>query len=97
MRVFGGFLDKLKASTEGDSTLLDRSSIFFASNLGNASNHDNTNLPVILAGGVYKHAGHLAHDKQNNTFLSNLYVRMLQQTGIELDKFGANTGVLSEI
>ena len=73
------------------------SSIFFASNLGNASNHDNTNLPVILAGGGYKHAGHIAHDKQNNTFLSNLYVRMLQQTGIELDKFGASSGVLSEI
>ena len=97
MRVFGEFLDKLKASTEGDSTLLDRSSIFFASNLGNASNHDNTNLPVILAGGGYKHAGHIGHDKQNNTFLSNLYVRMLQQTGIELDKFGASSSVLSEI
>jgi hypothetical protein len=51
----------------------------------------------ILAGGGYKHAGHIAHDKQNNAFLSNLYVRMLQQTGIELDKFGASTGVLSGI
>lgn len=97
MRVFGEFLDKMKASSEGEQSLLDLSSIFFASNLGNASNHDNTNLPVILAGGGYKHAGHIAHDKQNNTFLSNLYVRMVQQTGIELDKFGASTGVLSEV
>lgn len=97
MRVFGEFLDKLKASKEGDGTLLDRSSVFFASNLGNASNHDNTNLPVILAGGGYRHAGHLAHDKQNNTFLSNLFVRMLQQTGVETDKFGASTGVLGEV
>lgn len=97
MRVFGEFLDKLKDSSEGEQSLLDRSSIFFASNLGNASNHDNTNLPVILAGGGYKHAGHIVHDKQNNTFLSNLYVRMLQQMDVELDKFGASTGVLSEI
>ncbi len=97
MRVFGEFLDKMKATTEGESTLLDRSSIFHASNLGNASNHDNTNLPIILAGGGYKHAGHLAHDKQNNTFLSNLFVRMLQQTDIEMDKFGASKGVLSEV
>lgn len=97
MKVFGEFLDKMKASNEGEQSLLDRSSIFFASNLGNASNHDNTNLPVILAGGGYKHAGHIAHDKQNNTFLSNLFVRMIQQTGIEIDKFGASTSVLSEV
>ena len=97
MKVFGQFLDKMKATTEGESTLLDRSSIFHASNLGNASNHDNTNLPIILAGGGFKHAGHLAHDKQNNTFLSNLFVRMIQQMDIELDKFGASTGVLGEV
>ncbi len=45
----------------------------------------------------FKLGGKSIDDKQNNTFLSNLYVRMIQQTGIELDKFGANTGVLSEI
>ncbi|MBK8094651.1 MAG: DUF1552 domain-containing protein [Verrucomicrobiaceae bacterium] len=97
MRVFGEFLDKMKASKEGESSLLDRSSIFHSSNLGNASNHDNMNLPIILAGGGYKHAGHIAHDKQNNTFLSNLFLRMAQQMDIELEKFGASTGVLSEI
>lgn len=97
MRVFGDFLDKMKASSEGENSLLDRSSIFHASNLGNASNHDNTNLPIILAGGGYKHAGHIAHDKTNNTYLSNLFVRMLQQMDIEMDKFGASTGVLSEV
>ena len=97
MRVFGEFLDKMKASSEGENSLLDRSSIFHASNLGNASNHDNTNLPIILAGGGYRHAGHIAHDKTNNTYLSNLFVRMLQQMDIEMDKFGASTGVLSEV
>lgn len=97
IRVFGEFLDKMKASAEGDHALLDRTSIFHASNLGNASNHDNMNLPVILAGGGFKHAGHLAHDRQNNTLLANLFVRIMQQMDIEQDKFGASTGVITEV
>ncbi|MES2596888.1 MAG: DUF1552 domain-containing protein [Verrucomicrobiota bacterium] len=97
MRVFGEFLDKMKASSEGEQSLLDRTSIFHASNLGNASNHDNMNLPIILAGGGYKHAGHIAHDKQNNTLLSNLFVRMIQQMDIGMDKFGASTNVFGEV
>lgn len=97
IRVFGEFLEKMKASSEGEHSLLDRASIFYASNLGNASNHDNTNLPIILAGGGYKHAGHAAFDRQNNTFASNLFVRMMQQMDIPLEKFGASTGVVSEV
>ena len=97
IKVFGEFLDKMKASTEGDHALLDRTSIFYSSNLGNASNHDNLNLPIILAGGGYKHAGHVAHDRQNNTFVSNLFVRIMQQMDIEKDKFGASTGVLTDV
>lgn len=97
IRVFGEFLEKMKASAEGGYTLLDRSAVFYASNLGNASNHDNTNLPVLLAGGGFKHAGHLAYDRANNTMLSNLFVRMIQQMDIEMGKFGASTGVLGEV
>lgn len=97
IRVFGEFLEKMKATVEGDHPLLDRTAVFYASNLGNASNHDNLNLPVLLAGGGFKHAGHVAFDRTNNTMLSNLFVRMIQQMGIESDKFGASTGVLSEV
>lgn len=97
IRVLGEFLDKMKASTEGNGTLLDRSAVFYASNLGNSSSHDNTNLPVLLAGGGFRHGGHLVHDRTNNTPLSNLFVRVLQQTGIEQDRFGASTGVLGEV
>lgn len=97
MRVLGEFMDKMKASTEGGESLLERCSILYASNLGNASNHDNTNLPVLLAGGGYKHAGHLARDRQNNTYLSNLFVRILQQMDLPIEKFGASNGILSEV
>ncbi len=97
LRVFGEFLEKMKASTEGEHTLLDRTAIFYASNLGNSSSHDNNNLPIILAGGGFKHQGHVAFDRKNNTLLSNLFVRMMQQMGIEAKSFGASTGVISEV
>jgi hypothetical protein len=97
LRVFGEFLEKLRKSTEGDSNLLDRTSIFYASNLGNSSSHDNTNLPILLAGGGYKHQGHVAFDRKHNVLASNLFVRMMQQLDLEVDTFGASNGVLSEI
>lgn len=97
LKVLGEFLDRMKKSTEGEGTLLDRTAIFYTSNLGNSSSHDNTNLPILLAGGGFKHQGHLAHDRKNNTPLANLFVRMLQQMGIEAKSFGASTGVVSEL
>lgn len=97
IRVLGEFLDQMKGSVEGDHTLLDRTAIFYASNLGNSSSHDNTNLPVLVAGGGFRHQGHVAYDRQNNTLLANLFVRLMQQMGIEAEKFGASTGVLGEI
>jgi hypothetical protein len=97
IRIFGEFLAKLKTCPEGDGTLLDHSSILYASNLGNASNHDNTNLPVILAGGGYKHSGHVALDRKNNTLLSNLFLRILHRMDIPLEKFGAGTSPLDAV
>ena len=78
-----GFLDKLADGREGDATLLDRTQVLFTSNLGDASAHSSTNLPVLLAGGGYKHQGHVAFSTEKNKPLSNLYVRMLQHMGVE--------------
>jgi len=87
-------LAKLKASTEGDATLLDRTQVLYGSNLGNGNNHDTHNLPVLLAGGGYKHGQHLAFDKANNYPLPNLFVTMLQRLGIDADKFASSTGTM---
>ncbi len=97
IQVFGEFLEKMKATKEGDHTLFDRTAVFYTSNLGNSSSHDNNNLPIILAGGSFKHQGHVAFDTKNNTYLSNLYVRMLHHMGIEAKSFGASTGIISEV
>ena len=97
IQVLGEFIEKMKVSKEGDHTLLDKTAIFYTSNLGNSSSHDNNNLPILLAGGGFKHKGHVASDTKNNTLLSNLYVRMLHHMGIEAKSFGASTGVVSEV
>jgi hypothetical protein len=97
MKLFAGFLGKLKSTSEGGSSLLDQTVVMHASNLGNASAHTNDNLPILLAGGGFKHAGHVAFDRKNNMPLSNLFVRMLQQLGIEMDRFGSSTSVLGEV
>jgi hypothetical protein len=96
-REFNGFLAKLQGSSEGNETLLDRTMVLHASNLGNASAHTCQNLPIILAGGGFKHAGHVLYDRANNRPLSDLFVRMLHQMGIEADTFGTSTGVVSDI
>lgn len=97
IRRFAGFLGKLRASNEGGRSLLDQTAVFFASNLGNASAHTNDNLPILLAGGGFRHAGHVAYDRKDNKPLSNLFVRMLQQMGLEMDRFGSSTGCLGDV
>ncbi len=95
MQTVRELLEKLKNTEEQGESLLGRTMVFFSSNLGNASNHSTKNLPVLLAGGGFQHGRHLAFDPQNPPPLCNLYVSMLQQLGIETDKFGSSTGTLS--
>src|SRR5438067_11309654 len=95
MRTFRAFLAKLKDTREQGDSLLDRTMVFFSSNLGNASNHSTRNLPVLLAGGGFRHGQHLAFDPKSPPPLSNLYVSMLQRLGIETTKFGSSMGTLS--
>jgi uncharacterized protein DUF1552 len=95
LRTFHSFLAKLKETREQGETLLDRTMVFFSSNLGNASSHSTRNLPVILAGGGFRHGQHLAFNPTNPPPLSNLYVTMLQRLSIQADRFGSSTGTLS--
>jgi hypothetical protein len=89
------FLLKLQATREGDETLLDRTMVLFGSHLGNSSTHNTRNMPMLLAGGGFRHGGHLAFDRLNNTPACNIYVSMLQRMCLEIDKFGSSTGTLS--
>ncbi len=88
-------LAKLKQSQEGASNLLDRTTVFLGSNLGDGSSHSTSNLPVFLAGGGFQHGQHLHFDPKNPPPLCNLYVNLLQRLGLETDKFGTSTGTLT--
>jgi len=89
--VFSKFLTKLKKVKEADGHLLNHTSVLFGSNLGNASSHSWRNLPILLAGGGYKHGHHVAHDPDNNTPFANLFLPLAQRMGLEIEKFGSST------
>jgi len=94
-RLFGEFLKKLDAIEDGDGTLLDQTAILFGSNLGDASAHNNTDLPVVVAGGQFEHGQHLAFDPKNPPPMCNLFVSMLQHMGLEVDEFSTGTSTLT--
>jgi hypothetical protein len=73
------------------ATLLDRTMVLYGTHMGSANAHSNTNLQVLLAGGGFKHGQHLAFDRKKNYPLANLFVSMLQQLGIEADRFASST------
>ena len=68
--------------------------VLYGTPMGSANSHSNVNLPVLLAGGGFKHGQHLAFNKENNYPLTNLYVSMLQRLGIETDQFSTGKGTL---
>lgn len=92
--AWGAFIRKLKETSDGDGTLLDHTMVLLTSNLGNASAHDNKNMPVIFAGGGFRHSQHLAFDQKNNEALPKLYVSALQRLGLETDRFSNTTGTM---
>jgi len=95
MRLLADLFKGLKGVQEGGETLLDRTMVLYGSNLGDANAHSTSNMPTLLAGGGFKHAGHLAFDRERNYPLPNLFVSMLQRMGIEDQKFASSTGTMS--
>lgn len=98
MQQFAGFLEKLRTVREPDGgTLLDRTMVLHGSGMGNANSHTNTDLPILVAGGGFRHGEHkqFPHEARKRVPLSNLYVSLLQRFGVETDRFSGSTGTLS--
>ena len=87
-----GFMDRLKEARIFEDTL-----VVFGSGMSDASSHSNRNLPVLLAGGGFKHQGHLIcpAEQHKRVPLSNLWLSVLQWFGSESDRFGRSTGTFS--
>ena len=94
MQLLGELLAKLKGTSEGGGTLLDQTIVLFGSNLGNASSHDNKNLPIIVVGGGFRHGQHLAFEPTKHPPLCNLYVQFLNRLGANVDSFGSSNGTI---
>jgi len=92
LTVFSGLLKAFRDVNETGGSLLDHTQVLYGSCLGNANSHSNQNLPLILAGGRFKHGKNLSFDSQNNTPMANLFVSMLQGLGIGIDQFASSTG-----
>lgn len=91
---FGKFLTRLSQIKDGDGKLLDTTTVLFGSGMGDANSHKNSDLPIILAGGGYKHGEFRTVSKEvsHKVPLSNLYVDIAQKMGVEIDQFGSSTG-----
>ena len=94
MRLFGELLTKLKGTREEGGTLLDRTIVMFGSNLGNASSHSTRDLPLVVAGGGFRHGAHVvAGGKGNdNARFANLFVQIAHRMDVGLEKFGSSNG-----
>ena len=88
------FFDGLSATQEQDKPLLDHTACLYGTNMGSANAHSNDNLPTLLVGGSFKHAGHLAFDRKSNYPLSNLHVSLLQSMGLEMDTFSSGRSTM---
>jgi hypothetical protein len=96
--LFSEFLQRMKATPDGDGSLLDHSIYLYGSGMGNPSLHDHENLPILVAGGAatgLKGGQHIRYEKGTN--LSNLHLTLLDRVGIHLDSFVDSTGKIEDL
>lgn len=91
---FGKFISHLSKIHDGERSLLDSTTVLFGSGMGDANTHKNSDLPIVLAGGGYRHGEfrQLPREGINKVPLCNLFVDIAQRMGIETDSFGNSTG-----
>ena len=94
---FAKFLTRLAAIQDGEQTLLDSTAVLFGSGIGNGQTHTNTDLPVVLAGGGYRHGEFkkVAAKGPNKVPLCNLFLELAKRMGVEAESFGTSAGTFS--
>jgi len=96
--LFARFLEKLKATPDGEGSLLDNTIYLYGSGMGNPSLHDHVNLPVLVAGGAatgVRGGRHIKYDE--GTPLANLHLTLLDRAGVRLDSFGDSNGKIEDL
>ena len=96
--LFAYYLDKLKATPDGDGSLLDHSLVLYGSGMGNPNIHDHVNLPVVVTGGAagrVKGGRHIRYAEP--TPLANLHLTLLERVGVRMDAFADSKGKVDEL
>ena len=88
LKHFNRFLFEMDQIKEEGGTLLDHTTVVMGSNFGDSSNHTCNNLPMIVAGGGYKHQTHTVLD--GPTPLCNLYLELLHKHNLDVESFGSS-------
>jgi hypothetical protein len=89
-QLFAGFLEKLRATPDGDGSLLDHSMFLYGAGLSNPNLHAHTNLPLAVFGGGVNGGRHMVCP--SNTPMTNLLLSMLDKSGIQAETLGDSTG-----
>jgi hypothetical protein len=95
--LFAYFLERLKATPEGDGSLLDHSLYLYGSGMGNPNIHDHVNLPILVAGGAGKVKGGRHIKYAEPTPLANLHLTLLERVGVRMDAFADSKGRVDEL
>ena len=96
--LFAEHLEKLKATPDGDGSLLDHTVLLYGSGMGNPSTHDHDNLPILVAGGAacgVRGGRHVRYDE--GTPLANLHLTLLDRVGVRLESFGDSSGKIDDL
>jgi hypothetical protein len=91
--LFAYFLGRLRATADGDATLLDRVTVVYGSGISDGDRHAHDDLPVLVAGGgngAWRGGRHVAYDA--GTPMANLYVTLLDRMGVAAESVGDSTG-----
>jgi len=93
MQQFAGFIEKMKSTKEGDSTLLDNSMIVYGAGLSDGNAHLHEDLPTMMAGrgGNYIRSGRTITVRRE-TPMCNLFITMMDRMGVHVENFGDSTG-----
>ena len=97
LEQYGKFIERLGSIQDGERTLLDSTSVLFGSGMGSGSSHTNSDLPVLLAGGGYKHGEfkNVTAKGLKKVPLCNLFLDIAQRMGVQAESFGTSTGTFS--
>ena len=91
-------IDLLKREEDliNGGTLFDNTVVLFGCGMATGT-HSTRNLPLVLAGGGFKHGEHKVYPEENGKRIpaANLLLSILQTCGLEIDQFGTSTGTLS--